>query len=149
MNTYQITTKAAEFGISVDSAIMMRIRYLVDLCGAWDDYMAGKSDEIPEDTAMDALYEIDRLKKYRRTNKTPITDEMIEAAKQYPIERLIDFTHGVSLAWCHEDKRPSLSWWKDGNRARCFVCDQTFNPIDVLTERDGMTFIQAVKELAQ
>lgn len=76
-----------------------------------------------------------------------LTDGMIQHAREYPITNLIDFNNGVASAWCHEDKTPSLKYWERANRARCFVCNLTFNPIDVLMERDGMNFYDAVKRL--
>jgi len=78
-----------------------------------------------------------------------ITPEMILQARQYPIEQLIEFTHGKAVAWCHHpDKTPSLSWHRAGNRAHCFPCGKSFNSIDVLTQRDGMSFKDAVHQLS-
>ena len=76
-----------------------------------------------------------------------ITDADIQAAKAYPIDKLIDFNNGTAYAWCHEDNRPSLAKLSRINKAKCYPCNKTFDPIDVLTERDGMSFIEAVKEL--
>ena len=76
-----------------------------------------------------------------------IDDGDIQAAKAYPINQLIDFTNGTAFAWCHDDARPSLAHLKRINKAKCYPCDKTFDPIDVLVERDGFNFIGAVKEL--
>ena len=81
-------------------------------------------------------------------NPHHITDADIEAARNHPIEMLVDFNvRGKAMAWCHEDTVPSLSHWKKGNKARCFVCNQMFDSIGVLTGRDGMSFPDAVREL--
>lgn len=78
-----------------------------------------------------------------------ITDEMIEQARQYPIENLIEFIRQhKAAAWCHDDKSPSLSWFRAKNLARCFPCSISFNPIDVLVQRDGMSFRDAVRQLS-
>jgi hypothetical protein len=79
-----------------------------------------------------------------------ITPQMIEDARDYPIEQIVQFDRqGKSLAWCHADNHPSLSWHRAGNRATCFPCGKIFNPIDVLTQRDGMSFPDAVKQLTR
>jgi hypothetical protein len=84
----------------------------------------------------------------RVVSKDDITDSDIQAAKDFPIEELVEFNgFGKALAWCHEDSKPSLSLWKGHNRCKCFVCDKMFNPIDIKMTRDGCNFIQAVKEL--
>lgn len=67
-----------------------------------------------------------------------ITPEMIERARQFPIENLIEFDRQhKAVAFCHAD-----------NRATCFPCNKSFNPIDVLTLRDGMSFRDAVRQLS-
>lgn len=76
-----------------------------------------------------------------------LTDDQIQIANNYPIESLIDFNNGKATAWCHSDKTPSLTIWKKGNKAKCWVCDKFFSPIDVLMQRDGLNFVDAVKFL--
>lgn len=82
---------------------------------------------------------------YEGNNK--ITDYDIEQAKNFPIDHVILFVNNKAYAWCHDDRTPSLMHWKKENLARCFVCNKTFNPIDVLVQRDGLSFVQAVKRL--
>jgi len=82
---------------------------------------------------------------YNGNNK--ITDYDIEQAKNFPIDHVILFVNNKAYAWCHDDRTPSLMHWKKENLARCFVCNKTFNPIDVLVQRDGLSFVQAVKRL--
>ncbi len=83
-----------------------------------------------------------------KTKDGDITEEDIARAREYPITQLIEFNKfGKAHAFCHEDKNPSLSYWKAGNKCRCFVCNITFDPIAVLMERDSMNFIDAVKKL--
>jgi hypothetical protein len=78
---------------------------------------------------------------------TKITDEMKETALQYPINTLVQNTKGKATAWCHNDKNPSLHINLIKNKAFCNVCNKVFNPIDVLIERDGMKWSEAVKHL--
>lgn len=82
------------------------------------------------------------------THKEKISDEQIEAAKSTLVESLIEFRRGRSTAWCHPDKNPSLYHGTRSNLAVCPVCDRKFGPIDILMDRDGMSFIEAVKKLA-
>lgn len=153
MNIHTLQTKAAEFGISVESAIKMRIRYLLGLIDRWADYIDEKTNDMPESTSVDALNEIIRLRNFEqslkqgRNTKSSITDEMIESARNYPIENIIEFRNGKALAWCHADKNPSLTWYKAKNRATCFPCGKSFSALDVLMDRDGKSFINAVREL--
>ena len=77
-----------------------------------------------------------------------ITDEQIERARQYPVSQLIDFQKGKYSAWCHEDKNPSMYLAPRINKAVCPVCNKYFSSIDILMERDGLTFTEAVKNLA-
>ena len=93
---------------------------------------------------------INRLERPDKMPESGITDEMVEAARAYPIEELIDFSSfGRTEAFCHVSDSPSLAHLPDGNRAYCHVCSRVFNPIDVLIVRDGMTFVDAVKTLSK
>lgn len=78
-----------------------------------------------------------------------ITDEDIEIARNYPIEQIISFNGmGKATAWCHEDKSPSLSHFRKGNNARCFVCNVTYDSIAAAMELWSLTFVEAVKALS-
>jgi hypothetical protein len=77
-----------------------------------------------------------------------VTEEMIEEAKEYPVEMVIEFTRGRCRAFCHESDSFSMSHFRKANRAHCFVCGKSFNPIDVLMVRDGLSFVEAVKNLS-
>jgi len=78
-----------------------------------------------------------------------ITDEMIQAARDFPVDRLIEFDRtGKAIAFCHADNHPSLSWHKSKNRVTCFPCAKSYNGIDILMKRDGCSFRDAVRQLA-
>ena len=153
MRPDQITKSAEDFGISVNSAIKIRIRYLLSLIDLWIAYIDEQSNVIPESDMMSALDEIIRLRAYegrlkRGISKDAITDDMIQAARDFPIEKIIEFDRtGKAYAFCHDDKKPSLTWFKKGNKARCFPCDKTFDSISILQQRDGHSFISAVRAL--
>jgi hypothetical protein len=166
MRVKQVTEKAAEFGISVMSAIHIRGRYLahrkselqilIDWCAEHESEDPG-TDYLITDTLIRLLLLRDRITREEKNlsnydkpqPKGMITDEMIAAAKETPVTNLIEFDrYGKALAFCHDDSKPSLSHNKKSNRAHCFPCGKSFNAIDILMVRDGMTFIDAVKQLA-
>lgn len=77
-----------------------------------------------------------------------LTDEMIEAARSVSIERVIEFDRqGKAPCFAHQDSRPSLTHWRKGNRASCFVCNKRWSALDVLMDRDGLSFQEAVRRL--
>ena len=77
-----------------------------------------------------------------------ITDEQIKQAKAVPVASLVQFTKGRALAWCHEDHSPSLYIAPRVNRVVCPVCNRNFDSIGILMNRDGMSFLPAVRQLA-
>lgn len=141
--------KARENGIDRVAAVRMRVRYLlqeIDICE-----QANYDEDIMNIVIQDDYDEIYYLfGKIKRTEvyTESITDEDIERAKEYPIENLIELdSRGKAIAWCHEDKNASMTLWKGKNKVRCWACSRTYNPIDILVERDGFSFIEAVKRL--
>jgi len=80
------------------------------------------------------------------SKKGELTDEDFDRAREYPIEQLVEMKGGRCIAFCHESDSYSMMLTRY-NRLKCHVCDKSFNPIDVLVERDGYSFIEAVKEL--
>lgn len=55
------------------------------------------------------------------------------------------------LATCpwHQDRRPSLTVNPERNRVHCFVCNRGADPIAWLQDRQGLSFREAVEELAR
>jgi DNA primase len=55
------------------------------------------------------------------------------------------------LAHCpwHDDRRPSLTVSPQRNRVHCFVCRRGCDPIGWLQDRQGLSFAEAVQELAE
>lgn len=93
------------------------------------------------------MKQLEAVKNILKPNTSGIDETMIETAKLHPIENLVDFRRGKAVAFCHEDKNPSMFHATRTNQAACPVCDKYYNPIDVLMFRDGMSFINAVKSL--
>ena len=49
----------------------------------------------------------------------------------------------------HDDRHPSLSVSPQRNRVQCFVCQRGADPIGWIQDRQGLTFPEAVRELAR
>ena len=139
---------AIDFGIDPIKALRMRFRYLREQLEYWlehDDYRwCIKINE--------TLAEIRRVTSHGRMLKAPkregdITDSMITQAAKYPITSLVEFVHGRTLAFCHDDRSPSAYYGTKTNRLFCPVCAKSFNSIDILVQRDGMSFPDAVRRL--
>ena len=150
MRPAQIVTAAGKIGIPITAALDMRMRYLFGLMDCWKEYISGRSNEIPTLTFPTIKRQIEALHRYESdpNPKGKITDDMIATAREFPIEKVIGFdSRGNAMAFCHDDKQPSLSWYKAKNKAHCWSCSRSFDTISVLQNRDGMSFINAVKEL--
>lgn len=132
------------------AAARIRIRYLRE----WIDDCLQDGSDIALHWAERSIAEIEYLLQWgnveivQAKTRDDITDHDIEAARNYPIDQLISFDRaGKAIAFCHEDRNPSLSWLKKWNKAKCWPCDKTFDSIAVLMERDGYSFVDAVKQL--
>lgn len=149
MKLSAIYRASSEFNLHPASAMRMRVRFLdteMKRLVLIDDPLADAYADECADEILKLMKEIDRA--VTQPKRDEISVEQIERARSYPIEQLIEFDRqGKALAWCHEDKTPSLAHWKKTNRARCFPCDKTFNPIDVLIDRDHLSFPEAVRRL--
>jgi hypothetical protein len=76
-----------------------------------------------------------------------ITPEMIERAREHPIERIIkaEGRRGNVLCIAHDEKHPSMSL--KGNKARCFACGYYGDSIDVYQKINQVSFLEAVRAL--
>ena len=141
--------KARENGIDRVAAVRMRVRYLlqeIEICEK-APYDYDVMNMIMQDNFDEIYYLFGKIKRTEVYTES-ITDEDIERAKEYPVENLIELdSRGKAIAWCHDDKNASMTLWKGKNRVRCWACSKTYNPIDILVERDGLSFIEAVKRL--
>jgi hypothetical protein len=80
--------------------------------------------------------------------KDEVTPEMIERAKEYPIESLVAIprNNAICCLW-HDEKTPSLHLSKH-NRLRCYgACGKSFDSIDTYRQIHGVTFHEAVRSL--
>ena len=146
--------------VSFHDAALSRLRYVrgemhrlmkeIDTFSEYDPTTAAVADIFFGDQFRELAGEqrlIVRALRDQRPVTDTITPNMIEQARQYPIAQLIDFNRGVAAAFCHRDKRPSLSHHKQANRAHCFPCGKSFDSIAVVMQRDGRSFPDAVRFL--
>jgi hypothetical protein len=152
MRPDEIKLAADNFDMPVKTAIKTRIAYLLNLINRWCAYIDELTDEIPASDTMAIIGELIAIRNYQDRLKKgvvlkSITDEMIQQAKEVPIESVVTFVRGKATAWCHPDKNPSLSHDRKRNKAYCFPCSKSFDTISALQERDGLTFIEAVRHL--
>lgn len=77
-----------------------------------------------------------------------ITDAMIERAREYPVDELLEFNRGgMAICLWHDDTNASL-WHSVGrNRVHCFVCEHDTDAIGIVMTQDRCSFPQAVKRL--
>jgi len=85
---------------------------------------------------------------YWRNPNGKISDEDIQNARDAPMGELLNHKKGGSLC-CpfHDDKHPSAAI--KNNRLHCFVCNQTWDSIEVARKIKGMGFIEAVRFLIE
>lgn len=154
--------RAKEMEVPRQFAVTARQRFITSRMDAIDAELdklmpwlenGGINAAFVEPEICDLLIEKCRLFKEAHYMKTKmdkiqtITDDMIDQARRYPVDRLVEFKRGKATAWCHEDRNPSLYHGTRTNTAVCPVCDLKFGPIDILTKRDGMSFKNAVRSL--
>lgn len=75
------------------------------------------------------------------------TETDLEQARAYPFSELHEF-RGKN-AWCpfHQGKTMALRHYPEGNTVHCFACGKSWDTIGFLMERDGLTFVKAVRML--
>ena len=74
-----------------------------------------------------------------------LTPDMIERARQYPFEELIEFRRNVTLCPFHDDRHPSMGL--KNNYVRCFSCGWKGDTLKFVIEKEGLSFPDAVKRL--
>lgn len=84
---------------------------------------------------------------YGEMENNDITPEQIRRAKEYPFPILLEFKNDFCKCPFHEEKKPSMHYIKDKNRIHCFSCNKTWDTIDFVQEKNGITFPEAVHAL--
>lgn len=68
-------------------------------------------------------------------------------AKQYPINKLIEFKEGKAPCLWHSEKTPSMHYYLKSNTVYCFGCGKHGDAIDVIRQIRNCTFTEAIKHL--
>ncbi len=74
------------------------------------------------------------------------TKEMIEAAKEYPFEKLYRFTGRKCKCPFHEDRDTSMKLYSN-NTVHCFSCRKSWDTIEFIRKLEELSFLEAVKKL--
>lgn len=84
---------------------------------------------------------------YPASKGNKITRDMIDRAKEYPIENLIEVKNKVArcISGEHEDKKPSMS--VKHNKVKCYSCGYREDSIGVAQKIFGLSWPDAVKKL--
>lgn len=127
------------------AAANIRLRYLYDRIEDCFEFPSDISMQWASEDIEEALYLLSHCNDEEVVYEGINLD--VEAAREYPVERLIDFQKGKAYAWCHNDKTPSLTKMKHENLVFCWPCRKAFNPIDILMSRDNLSFQDAVRSL--
>lgn len=165
MTRTEVFNRAEEMGIDKIEALKHRLRYIREKIDGYKKYVAVLEEHASQCNDNTASFiehsikttklDIKRLQREHGRLVTPkssiqgITDDDIQAARDYPIPQLIELNkNNRCKAFCHESDTESMSYNPKTNRLKCFVCDKSFSALDILIEKDGMKFIDAVKELS-
>lgn len=100
-----------------------------------------------------ATFKKEKIRWKRLIRKPKFKEELdVEAARAYPIQDLVgewrQFGNKIKTKCVfHDEKNPSFVIYLDDMHYYCFSCNKNGNAIDLLMERDGLTFQEAVKAL--
>lgn len=109
--------------------------------------------EVINDYLIPVLRQINRIKNEMEQYEKPklkkeeITEEMIEQARRFPINQIIDVNEcGYALCPFHNDHNPSA--YCKNNFLHCFSCNESADTIKLYMHLNGVNFQEAVKALS-
>ncbi len=163
----KIVETANQFGIDPETAIKTKMRYfrqsideIKDDIRHWNEIIWGLEDQAAITLLNRRIERLDKkqrgfsiriknLEQDQQVSINGITSEQIEAARAFPIMDLLADRMKNKKVLCpfHDDHNPSASI--KNNKLRCWVCSKSWNPIDYLMEKDGLSFIEAVRYLGR
>lgn len=100
----------------------------------------------------DTRRELERKERHQRilsgkqTNRD-VTEDSVRIAKEFPIDRLMDFKRGFAPCLWHDERTGSMHYYPKSNRVKCFGCQKSADSIDVAMKLYGLSFLDAVKKL--
>jgi hypothetical protein len=165
MTRKKLIETAEVMEVDVRTAMTLRVKYLAEQRDKLMEGIEKLEDDILFDESLNDvtraflehrlvnermdLSKINReIKSYTQLPREgEVTDDMIATARDYPVENIIEFKGGRCKAFCHDSDSFSVAKARTGNYIFCHVCGKTFDSIQILIERDGYSFIDAVKQL--
>jgi hypothetical protein len=85
---------------------------------------------------------------FDNTNTKKFTPEQIKMAEERNPEDFLDFNYaGFCICPFHEEKTPSMKYYKDTLKFHCYGCGWHGNMIDFIMQRDNINFVDAIKRL--
>jgi len=85
---------------------------------------------------------------FDNTNTKKFTPEQIKMAEERDPEDFLDFNYaGFCICPFHEEKTPSMKYYKDTLKFHCYGCGWHGNMIDFIMQRDNINFVDAIKRL--
>ncbi|MCL5024831.1 MAG: CHC2 zinc finger domain-containing protein [Nitrospirae bacterium] len=78
-------------------------------------------------------------------SRAGITEDMIDRAREYPINQILECKRNMALCINHAERTPSMS--VKNNRAHCFGCGWTGDAISVYQKLNNASFVEAVRAL--
>jgi hypothetical protein len=107
------------------------------------------------DSKLARLNRLLRIMQGKPAPKGALPDDMVQAAREVPIESLLDQQtfrgngyNFTALCPLHDDHDPSLRIYKEQNRAWCYVCNDGGDSIKLYMLMSACDFKTAVHELA-
>lgn len=88
---------------------------------------------------------LEDVKRLSKLVESRITQDDIDRACEYPIERLLEIKNGMAKCINHDDSRPSMNCRK--NFVYCHACGYHGSAIDVFMKVNGVGFTEAVKRM--
>lgn len=76
-------------------------------------------------------------------NKADTRGLDFDRAKLVPISNFVDFKGGVARCVWHNEKTPSMKYYKDQNKVWCFGCNRGGDVIDVVMAQQNLSIKQA------
>lgn len=100
-------------------------------------------------TRFHEAYLTDARRSYQRASRprTDQTDDVLKA-KEYPLTELIEFRGDKALCPFHNERTPSLQYYRETNSAYCFGCGKLVDSIEAYRNQNPkLSFKQAVDAL--
>ncbi len=115
------------------------------------EYKSDRHLEILKKFFMDRYYEAKKHLRYMDMGKNKVQyGNRIAQAKQVSIGKFIDFNR-EKFAVCvwHQDSHPSMYWYENQGRVKCFSCGQLGDVIDVVQKLNNCELKEALNIILQ